>query len=776
MRIISLVFIAVSAFVVAAPLKLAEGGRALSRIVCTPQAREAAEELKWALDEITGADFKISEDGDGPAIFVGKTDYAKSRVILDGMASEEWLVKTDGDNMIVCGGGNNGTLYGVYELLERCFGCRFLAEDTNVIPKRSTLVLDAVELKGHPSFACRDMVDDFYKSYWKGKAYFGDFLKAKKRMRATLNYGYWNFYSPGKMTSRQYPEMHNFYSFLEPKKYFDEHPEYFSMGTDGKRFHGNLGPTMQGGNFCMSNPAVSEIVYDKLVEYIKADRQKLPKDKWPVVYNISQMDNCHFFCLCDDCVALSKKYGGDAGLLLHFLNPIAERIRKEYPEITIMTFAYSGGKDAPVGIKPAENIIIQWCNLYGFNDCYRPITHTVNSGQKAQFDRWAATGANLALWVYWNMGGRYFEPPRVETLVDAIAPEFRYYKEHGVKQMFIESERDFRNPQPFYALHRYLGHRLMYDVNADTEVLVSEFLDGYYGPAAKHVGNYLEMLRKKVASVDFQMTAVARDRPYCTEAFMRDVWTCIMDAYNATEEGSMYRRHVETEMLTPIHVILRNQRWAFGDRDFMLSFYKEYRQRLIDAEKNEKNRQKMIDELDVHLKDFIAIDLPVPTGFESRKTIMIGWPKMSWAHNSNKDTIVDDPDSITGKALVTPPSPPERYDITKEPVKGFLPINFGCYDYTNKRSLGWYFKQEVPQDEKYHWYRIGKYNIGPGSFVWGFYWSTRCDISWCHQGDDGMPGLNEWEVWVSAKFTGPSFVKGSTKKNEIFWDQVMLVK
>ena len=80
MRIISLVFIAVSAFVVAAPLKLAEGGRALYRIECASGEEFAAEELKWALDEITGSDFKISEDGDGPAIFVGKTDYAKSLV------------------------------------------------------------------------------------------------------------------------------------------------------------------------------------------------------------------------------------------------------------------------------------------------------------------------------------------------------------------------------------------------------------------------------------------------------------------------------------------------------------------------------------------------------------------------------------------------------------------------------------------------------------------------------------------------------------------------
>jgi len=39
-----------------------------------------------------------------------------------------------------------------------------------------------------------------------------------------------------------------------------------------------------------------------------------------------------------------------------------------------------------------------------------------------------------------------------------------------------------------------------------------------------------------------------------------------------------------------------------------------------------------------------------------------------------------------------------------------------------------------------------------------------------------MPGLNVWEVRGSLKFTSPAYVKGASKKNEIYWDQVMLVK
>ena len=41
---------------------------------------------------------------------------------------------------------------------------------------------------------------------------------------------------------------------------------------------------------------------------------------------------------------------------------------------------------------------------------------------------------------------------------------------------------------------------------------------------------------------------------------------------------------------------------------------------------------------------------------------------------------------------------------------------------------------------------------------------------------DGLPGYNVWETWLSVKYTGPAYVKGSTQKNGVFLDRVILVK
>ena len=41
---------------------------------------------------------------------------------------------------------------------------------------------------------------------------------------------------------------------------------------------------------------------------------------------------------------------------------------------------------------------------------------------------------------------------------------------------------------------------------------------------------------------------------------------------------------------------------------------------------------------------------------------------------------------------------------------------------------------------------------------------------------DGISGYNIWETWISVKYTGPAYVKGSTQKNGVFLERVILVK
>lgn len=777
-----LALLTVSALRVHAELELASDGKTQYTIVYSENEREAAFELKEHLDAITGADFAIRPDQDGkavsgPAIYVGQTGFCRKQEIdVDKLNREEWLVRNYDRDIVVTGGIPRGTLFGVYELLEKKFGCRWLAYDTTIIPKQKTLKLSELDLRGEPSFFSRELWDDFPKAKSLGREVFDRTLKFRKRIRSSLNYGnqaYW----PDK--SLQFYNTHTFYFFVDPNVYFTAHPEYFSMNAEGKRCRGTVGANQwQGANLCLTNPDVVNIAWEKLQEYIAKDRQNLPREKWPLEYPISQMDAVDYLCLCPECRKITEREGSESGLLIHFLNQLGERLEKKYPELRITSLAYVSTRYAPKYIKPRKNVLLSWTNLYTVNDCYRPITSKFNAGQLEEYTAWCKRGIPLAVYEYWNMGDRYFDPPRVETCIDAIIVNLPFFYRNGCRSYFAQFNPDYDRlyAQNFAHLQCYVAYQLLKDIDQDPEKLIREFMTGYYGPAEKPMSEFLRILRDAVKNERCRMRAFERVRPYCTESFMRKVWSLLEEARDLTEPGSIYRRHVEQEMLSPVYVILKNH-WPIGDHDKMLEFYKAERMRRINSVNgSDKIKKTKLDRLNGDLCAFIEVDLKVPDRFREKEVIMLGWPYLRWNRGHNIDAYENDAEAAGGRALITKKEDAPWHDMKQTGRKGFTPLDFGMYDMGTKKGLHKHFQDEIPLDEKYHWYKLGSFDLGQHSFVWGFYWYTRCDLSNYYRVADGIRDANVWDIWVSAKFTGPAYVPGSQKKNEVYWDQVMLVR
>ena len=96
---------------------------------------------------------------------------------------------------------------------------------------------------------------------------------------------------------------------------------------------------------------------------------------------------------------------------------------------------------------------------------------------------------------------------------------------------------------------------------------------------------------------------------------------------------------------------------------------------------------------------------------------------------------------------------------------------------SNKNKISLVLKK-VPQDEKYHWYRIpGKIVLDTKSNFWGHGWGINARTNHWYTLTYGDLKDNTWEqIWFSAKFTGPAYVKGSTKENAIYVDTVVAVR
>ncbi|MBR6372902.1 MAG: hypothetical protein IKS20_06955, partial [Victivallales bacterium] len=86
--------------------------------------------------------------------------------------------------------------------------------------------------------------------------------------------------------------------------------------------------------------------------------------------------------------------------------------------------------------------------------------------------------------------------------------------------------------------------------------------------------------------------------------------------------------------------------------------------------------------------------------------------------------------------------------------------------------------KEVPQDEKYPWYRFpGKLKLEDKfSAFYGHGEAIFANTTHLYDLPDGNPQANIWDAWFSAKFTGPAYVKGSTQENAIYVDMLVLTR
>jgi len=149
-------------------LVLAKDGRSHYRIV-VPDGKSsavdyAAAELQRFLRDISGARLEIiteQQAGSGPAILLG----ASRRVEKTGLIAEAKkltgdgvLVKTVGNDIVLLGHGDRGQLNSVYTFLERFLGCRFLAYDCTVTPKKNVLTLPQIDYSYSPPFIYREVL------------------------------------------------------------------------------------------------------------------------------------------------------------------------------------------------------------------------------------------------------------------------------------------------------------------------------------------------------------------------------------------------------------------------------------------------------------------------------------------------------------------------------------------------------------------------------------------------------------------------------------------
>ena len=429
-------------------LVLAENGKSAYRIVvadkASPATKHAAEELQKYLGEISGVKLPMVSDQQpaGPKeILLGDNVHfraLKTGIDIASLGKEGYVIRTIGNNLVIAGGPVRGALYGVYGLLEDHLGCRWFTPEVSRIPKTSRLALGAIDERQIPPLEYRDVhLADCRDADWCARNRINAGSSLGKERGGQVSFGGGLF-------------VHTFNHLVPPEKYFDKHPEYFSL-VNGERLKNHT-------QLCCTNPDVIRICTDGV-------REAMRKDPNGTAYSVSQNDwDSH--CQCPACQAVAAREGSQMGPVLQLVNRVAEAVEKEFPDKVVETLAYRWTRKPPQHMRPRPNVIIRLCSI---ECCFSHPLATCDSRQNKAFrsdvEAWSKIASRLWVWDYATDFWAYLLPFPNQRV---RGPNIRFYVKNHVTGIF-EQDNGQSVESELAALGGYITAKCLWNPRYDFE-------------------------------------------------------------------------------------------------------------------------------------------------------------------------------------------------------------------------------------------------------------------------------------------------------------------
>ncbi|MBI2424442.1 MAG: DUF4838 domain-containing protein [Candidatus Hydrogenedentes bacterium] len=413
--------------------------------------------------------------GAGFNVWIGRQGVPQdliSQVKLEGIGADGLCIKTVSPRDLLIVGGARGTLFGVYEFLEQCLGVRWLAPGVTHIPETPPAALPEMDYRFVPPFEYR------YSTCLNAEPGIKEFRRAQRWVEG-----------PGFSA-------HTAYSLVSPNEYFAAHPEYFSE-VNGRRIapqgiDWNDAATLhehgeQRGQLCMTNPGLIQLLTDKIAERIASNAAEK-------MHHISQMD-WQNYCQCAACSAIDAEEESHMGSTLWGLNRVAENIGKRYPGYGIETLAYQYTRKPPKHLKPRPNLAIKLCSIEcDFGRALDAPDSVLNRAFARDIETWERASTRLHIWDY-TTNFRNFQAPHPNLHV--LQPNLQFFARHGVRGIYEQGAYD--HGAELVHLRTYLLSKLMWNPDADADVITKEFLTLYYREGAPFIEEYIHLTHETAA-------------------------------------------------------------------------------------------------------------------------------------------------------------------------------------------------------------------------------------------------------------------------------------
>lgn len=399
-------------------------------------------------------------------VSVGDTQYV-AKEDREEMARNGWnlMLKRKGNVILVLGEGR-----AEIEFLEQVAGIRAYAPEHVwwSRPKDGRITVPADYVFGRKIA--------FYSSYYSGAA--------EPRNFEWRNYNYMANSQNGLLC------YHNIAALFPPSKYGKTHPEIYSMNTKGIRVIPEEGAT--AWNPCYSAKALPDLAMD----YIRERARNNPQYGGTIVMGI--MDH-GVECYCPDCQASLKKTGGYSNVHWEFVNEVARRCQKEFPNVRLTAFFYIN-VGPPVGMKLEPNITVKVVtkSIWWSDPTKRP--NLIGEMEAA------GVGLGCSWWIHdWCFSG---VSPR--NITYDYAEFLKWGKEKGMVGAYIE----WSNGQSWYldGAKYYIIMQLMKDPTQDVRAMWRRYADDLFGAGADEMFQLHEHFAQKMKTA-YQQIELGVDVP-----------------------------------------------------------------------------------------------------------------------------------------------------------------------------------------------------------------------------------------------------------------------
>jgi hypothetical protein len=460
----------------------------------TPVLQFAAQELQRYLQEITGDAVLRDWPSAKHHFYVGEiptrltpAEAQRLHRDLDQLKPDGFLLRRLGPDILIQGNGERGTLYGCYAYLEH-LGVRwyFPGKQYELVPHRHWNWDAPLNISESPAFPQRPLL--YYPNNYQPVSDWIDFA-AKARFNVIVFHYTWparDWYID--LRKQLLPEIKkrglavdaggHFLSTFLPRALFKEHPDWFPMGTDGKRSNVfNLNPFAAGALEYLNTGAVKHMLESPEVRV--------------------------FYMLADDGPGTwgqepgKEKYtASDQALLVY--NDLLRRLRQELPNASLAYLSYIDTTPPPQLVKPDPGIVylyapIQRCYAHALNDPACPFNQKYRENFEQNLQIFSPADTVVVEYYTDEIHMENMTPP----LPDVIREDAQYYHHLGVGALssLAINTSQYLNPTP----NLNLFAKAVWNPDQDLTRPLHEYAALYFGDA--RVGEYLDQLGAGIRDV-----------------------------------------------------------------------------------------------------------------------------------------------------------------------------------------------------------------------------------------------------------------------------------